>query len=305
MRSIAARVVARFLTAASNGDLKKFQQITDKAKKEIALIPRLCKSYVQQTRGYKTQDPAKAKVTEKKIRSKVEAISDGYLAASRLVGTFSKNYSPTNAFKQRLFTEDFKNWLAKYQDALHRLSEEVENLSPLTISRLSSGLDGGYVRPGQNPMHDLQNAAGGIDMYWTTLTKADPDPVHIPKGGSNKDRFLAFLTPSIRRLAKQFATKIKKDKSVARSMVWLVLTDVNAHSAASTAEGLLSFDDSGAEATQVQVNTVAGALDYGIVQAGVFGVALLEAVGDAVSAQRLTMALAEEFSEHTNSDDAD
>jgi len=55
----------------------------------------------------------------------------------------------------------------------------------------------------------------------------------------NTERFLAFLTPQIRSLAKSVAKKIKKDKAVAATMVWLVLEDVIAHKESSIAEDIL------------------------------------------------------------------
>lgn len=297
MEATALRVAERFLSARADAGLVKFQQLTSRARKELELLPRLFKTYERQAHGYKTSDPVKAKTTLAKILTKVKAIHDGHAAAVRLVDAFNASYAPTTDFKQRIHSDDFMTWFGKYLKALKELKSSLADNS---VTMLGYGLDNSFVRPGMNPLLDLDNAATSISMYWDTLAKADPDPVSIPAGGSNTQRFLAFLTPSVRRLAKQVASKLKKNPAVAHPLIWLILEDVNADAASNIAEGILPHDDAAGHATaKTFVPAIAKELDYGVVQAAVFGVALLEEVGDAALAKRLTGALADELSEET------
>lgn len=307
MDLIARRVAARYLSADSESDLRKFRQLSGRAEKELATLPRLFKTLDRQSHSYKGADPVKAKATRVKIMAKVKAIFTGHSAALHLVEAFESTYVPSTPYKTRIFSHDLSVWLKKYQGAMKHLSQEVRDAhdGPLGLYSLSSGLEGGYVAPGENPLIDLNNAASSIVMYWDTLIRPDHDPVNVPVGGSDTERFLAYLTPSIRRLAKQTATKIKKNKAVARPLVWLVLEDVNASSQSSIAKGLLSHsgdEDDGLSTARALTQRVSTALDFNVVEAGAFGVALLEEVGDGALAQRLTAALAKAFARETTPD---
>lgn len=307
MNVTALRVAARYLTARADAGPAKFQQLALRAHKELLLLPRLFKTYDRQAHGYKTSDPVKAKQTLAKITGKVKTIHDIHTDAVRLVDAFNAHYKPTTDFKRQLHSSDFMGWFGRYLKALKALKEAIRDDS---VTLLTSGFDGGFVREGHNPLLDLDNAATSLRSLWPLLVKADPDPVNIPAGGSDTERFLAFLTPSIRRLAKQVAAKVKSVKlpnrvKAARPLVWLVLEDVNASSASSIAEGILPFDDADMDLIDFArplVSPVSRALDYGVVEAAAFGVALLEEVGEAALAKRLTAALAKELAPHTVAD---
>ena len=293
--AVALRVASRYLAAAGQADLRKFQLLKVKADRELATLPRLFKTLDRQTYGYKSQDLVKAKATKAKLQAKIKVIRGLYENALALVHAFDRGYSPTTDLKRRIYGDDFPTWLKKYKTALAELGPGDDLLM------LSTGMNGGgYVAEGENPLLDLQNAATSVAMFWDLLTRLDPDPVHIPEGASDEERLLAHITPSVRRLAKQTAAKLKKDKAAARALIWLVLEDVNASSASSHAEGLLSNAEAEAAADRVQkyVGVVAKALDHVVVDTGAFSVALLQEVGEAAAADRMTIMLADKFSPH-------
>lgn len=100
--------------------------------------------------------------------------------------------------------------------------------------------------------------------------------------------------------ASKIASKIKKDVKIAAPIVWLVLEDVNAHSESSVAESLLSGLSGEADYSTAQkfVGSISQHLDYGVVEAGAFGVALLEAVGEAGAARKLAVAMVKAFKKY-------
>lgn len=300
MEALARNVVARYLAARNDpGAVRKYQQLIVRAEKDMALLPRLFKTYDNQRHGYRSQDPEKAKATKAKLQAKLGAALSNLSAAFKLAVDFSKTYAPTTQLKRRLFEDDFLGWLKKCRTALTDLEEAVTG-DALSFTFLSYGLDGSYVRPGQNPLLDAHNAVVSLRIYWNTLIQLDPEPVNIPEGGSNEERFLAYLTPSIRRLAKQWATKLKRKGAIARPLVWLILDNVNASAASSIAESLLSDGTENPAAAAPHVTVISNDLGYAVVSAAVFGVALLEEVGAGSLARRLTTALADELESETH-----
>jgi hypothetical protein len=126
------------------------------------------------------------------------------------------------------------------------------------------------------------------------------------KKESDIKRFMAVLRPNVRSLAQNTAREIQKDPAKAAAIAWLVLEDVNAHTAANLAETILSplVPDGIPEGVQDMVFSISSqpGIGYGIVEAGVFGVALLEEVGEKSYAKRLAKALAKEFAEYTTNE---
>jgi hypothetical protein len=301
MDRLAHLVVERFLRASGEGDFKKYRTLIEKASAEMRLLPRLLDTYDRQAHGYKTQNLEKAKATQDKAIAKIKSVQEGYEKAFDLAKKFDASYKPTTDFKKRIYTEDFAGWMQKGRAALSELEKMVKGLDDyFPPIGLSSGLDGSFVAPGHNPLVDVQRATGGIAGYWAELIKPDPDPVDIPKDGSDEERFMAFLTPSIRRLAKSVASKIKKNKSIAAALVFKVLEDVNAHSSSTIAEGIVSpLIENDEQIVPNYTTDISHAIDYGLVEAGVFGVALMEEVGAKSTADQLKKALAGEMAEYT------
>jgi hypothetical protein len=99
MDATARRVAARFLSADSEGDLRKFRQLSGRAEKELTTLPRLFKTLDRQKHSYKGADPVKAKATQVKIMAKLKAIFTGYSSALHLVEAFESTYVPSNPFK--------------------------------------------------------------------------------------------------------------------------------------------------------------------------------------------------------------
>ena len=289
MSPTAQRVAVRYLVANAESDLKKFEQLRRKAEKEGNGLPRLLKTYRNKAHGYRTSDPEKATELKAKILTKVKALHALHASALRLAQTFSASYKPSNSYKAGIYSNDFKPWLTRYAKAVEGLGEDFDSLSILMY-----GFDGGYVAPGTNPLHDAPNAATSIGMYWDILTRPDLGRVDVPKDGTDEQRFLAFLTPAVRGLAKGVAAKLKKDEKVAGPLIWLLLDNVNADAASRIAERILPGDHVGAEKARKHVIPVSRALNYEPVTVGAFAVALLEEVGSTL-APRLAAALAPEF----------
>ena len=291
---IVANVVARYVAAAKEADLRKFQGLIVKVRKEASTLAGLYKTYDRQAHGYRTQNLEKAQVTRAKIGDKLEKVLGFYQQAFKLAEPVLGEHDPVSDYKKRMFVE-FKNWMGKYEDALNRYSQALSrSLSgpgtspPLTFTW---GLDGGHVPPGQNPVMDLYHASGAVDMYWGDLLKPEKDPLNVPKDGTDEERFMAFLTPDVKRLAKATATKIKKDKAMAATLAWSVLEDVNAHSAANTAESILSPLVPEPQDVTKFTSNVSGS--------GAIAVALMQEVGEGSYASRLAKGLAKDFAEYT------
>jgi hypothetical protein len=293
----------RFAAAEGAKSLAGFQRIVDKAIKEITQLPRLFKTHGRQDHGYKTQDPVKAKATLDKIQKKIEEIGKEAQKAQELADDFNKAYKPTTKDKE-LSLAEFRKWLERLDLSLAAVRTAIRDPeNEYSITRLGDDLDSTWIHAGQNALVDLKRAMSGTREYWGELSRPDPDPIHIPKGGTDLDRFLAFITPTIRRLAKGAASTIKKDKAKAAVIAWRVLEDVNAHSESSEAETVLSPLTTGEETFSDKesriVSSVSRDLDYGIVEAGAFGVALMQEVGEKSYADHLAKTLAKSFAEYT------
>jgi hypothetical protein len=101
--------------------------------------------------------------------------------------------------------------------------------------------------------------------------------------------------------AREISTKLKKNPQVAAALVWLTLEDVNAHSESSEAESILSVLKPTEEEQQIAqrlAGTVGQHIDYGVVEAGAFGVALMMAVGQAKLARPLAKAMIAAFKQY-------
>ncbi len=286
----------------------KFQRGVDKADKLISQLPRMFKTYDRQTTGYKTTDPVKAEATAKKILAKVEAVGKECGKVFDFVEKWARSYSPPNDDRKRTHDE-FKNWLDKMDKAIVNLRGKVRE-TDTSLPYFNMGLGKfdpeGFRQRSEHPVLALPNAARGVAELWKLLLKPEPDPVNIPRGGSDIERFKAFITPSVKRLAKGAASKLKKDKGAAAILVWSILENVNAHGEARTAESILSPLVDEDAITEKQNDTildlryqVSGDVDYGVVEAGAFGVALMQAVGENAYAEKLGQALAKGFAEYT------
>jgi hypothetical protein len=304
----ATRVGLRFAADKNAQALKKFQRAEAKAVKASDQLPRLLKTYDRQSRGYKTTNPVKATATLKKIIAKVESIGKEYQKAFDLAEAFDKSYLPTTQEKKGYYT-DFKDWLGKMDKALTALRKAIREVDPETewydlhLSRFDPtqrSFGGGY---DHIPLASVKNTASSVEMYWGWLNRPDPDPILIPKGGNDLERFMAFLTPTVKKLAKAAAAKIKKDKAKAAVLVSAVLEDVNAHKESAAADAILAplnQDDSASwEGISTIMSNVAGDLGYDVITSGAFGVALLQIVGAGAYADQLAKSLAASYAEYT------
>ena len=288
--------------------LVQFQRSVEKAAKIIDLLPRLFKTYGRQTHGYKTSDPVKATATAKKILAKVEDIGKEYAKAFELVEAWGKDYQPTTEEKKQSYDE-FQKWLGKMDTSLAALRKAIRETNPeLPYYDIHLGKfnPSDNWRPSEHLVLAVQAATTNIDFAWKMLLRPDPDPVLIPKDGSDYERFMAFVTPSIKRLAKGAASKLKKDQGAAAVCVFRTMENVNAHKESNVAEAILSplvDEDAITEKMMSSINDVmllvSGDIDYGIVESGAFGVALMQAVGAGAYAEKLAQALAKEFAEFT------
>lgn len=289
--------------AASKGEkgLTQYERIGAKINKALDQMPRMFKTYGRQTHGYKTTNPEKAEVTMGKIRKKIEAIGKEFQKAHDIAEGFLKSYKLTSDHKERSLDE-MRVWLGKSDKAILGLRGALRSDDTWDITRMGDGLGGGYSAPGQNPLVDIQRVLGSIPMMWEDINKPDPDPINIPKGGNDVDRFMAFATPTVRRLAKDAARKLKKDKAKAAILAGDVLEDVNAHSESSEARAILSplaGDQEWDDTISGVMSNVSAAIDYGVVQAGAFAIILMQEVGEKSYADKLAKTMAAAFAEYT------
>lgn len=123
-----------------------------------------------------------------------------------------------------------------------------------------------------------------------------------------KAQLFAEMVGEQKALASQIVGKEGMNPAEAAILVWRVLEDVNAHEASSVAETTLSplVDMSNEALGQVArkyVSQVSVALDYGVVEAGAFGVALMEAVGQRSYASKLSRSMLGAFGEYIGESD--
>jgi hypothetical protein len=134
---------------------------------------------------------------------------------------------------------------------------------------------------------------------------AEAAPPEAPGETETPTRAFAKMVDGLSEKAQLVATKIKKDPATAARLVWEVLTNVNAHGASRTAEGILSplvpapgHGDVDPQEIGSYVSQISSVLDYGVVEAGAFGVALMQAVGQTSYASKLNRAMVQEFGKY-------
>lgn len=286
---------ARVLLGTLSPELVKFNKVITKAGALTDAFPSLIQTWAKQDHGYKGRDPVKAAATKKKILDKAGEALLGFQQGAEMAQKFAKDFDPASDQKKQTFDGDFAIWMKRYLEALDSAKKVVKDAGNV------------YFPPrlfDEPPFRDLRNTSNSVYMYWEMLQRPDPLPVSFKPGASDEERFLAFLDEDIRNLAKSIAKKIKKDPAKAAALVWLVLEDVNAHTEASRAESILSplVPNGVADGVQDMVGSISGALEWGIVKAGAFGVALMQEVGEKGYADSLAKALAKDFAEYTTKD---
>ena len=118
------------------------------------------------------------------------------------------------------------------------------------------------------------------------------------EGAKSATEVFTDLVAELSGQAQSVAAKLKKDVPTAATLVWEVLTDVNAHEESSLAETILSPLVKGEVDTsklRKHISQVSTSLDFGVVEAGAFGVALMNAVGQPSYARKLQTAMIRSF----------
>jgi hypothetical protein len=128
-------------------------------------------------------------------------------------------------------------------------------------------------------------------------------PGQTAPDASEEDRFKAFMTRDIIAMAKASAKKLENKPALCAALGLDVMEDVNAHSAQSKVQSMLDHyvkDIPEADYDKVRglVGKVSSAIDWGIVEAGAFLVAILQ-VSRAPEAGRVSDTLAKAFAEFT------
>lgn len=186
-------------------------------------------------------------------------------------------------------------------------SEDVRRLGEQAARRLTPGREKGSVEAAGIGVALLQRTrqqtkAQRANAVLLDLLKEEVTEYAPSEEGGAKSATEAFadLVAELSGQAQATAAKIKKDAPMAAVLVSEVLADVNAHEQSSVAESILSPLVKG-EVDQIKLRKLVGPisakLDYGVVEAGAFGVALMTAVGQPSYARKLQTAMVRAFKE--------
>jgi len=186
-------------------------------------------------------------------------------------------------------------------------SQEVHRLGDQAARRLTPGREKGSVEAAGIGVALLQRTrqqtkAQRVNAILLDALKDELAEFAPSEGEGAKSATEAFadLVAELSGQAQAMAVKIKKDAPTAAVLVWEVLTDVNAHKESGIAESILSplvKGDVDQAKLQKHISQISANLDYGIVEAGAFGVALMNAVGQPSYARKLQTAMVRAFKE--------
>lgn len=186
-------------------------------------------------------------------------------------------------------------------------SEDIRRLGEQAARRLTPGREKGSVEAAGIGVALLQRtrqqtkAQRANAILLETLSDEVAEFAPSEDGGA-KSAVEAFadLVAELSSQAQATAVKIKKDAPLAAVLVSEVLEDVNASEQSSIAESILSPLVKGeVDWTNLRklVGPISAKLDYGVVEAGAFGVALMNAVGQPSYARKLQTAMVRAFKE--------